>query len=540
MKRLKDIPIWLRLTAAIWLLLVVAWGGQIAWETHVNRQTAIEQARDFAGAVNEMTLAGLTGMMITGTIGQREVFLDQIKELSLISDLRVLRGEPVSRLFGPGKGEEAEPDADERAVLAGADPLLRVDESASGERSLRVVIPALASSNYLGKNCMLCHQVPENTVLGAVSMRVSLERVDAAVASFRNHSLLFALLVSLPLLAIVYLFIRHAVSRPLGEMAHGLAEIGQGEGDLTRRLPVRGRDEIGRTAWLFNRMLETIGALVRQVDTSASSVSDASRSLAEGASHLTEASRQQHLESQAAADAVEGLSSSIAHIASGAEEVRDGSRESLARAEQGEENLAQLLQEVDHIERAVRDMAEAMGAFVHSTEAISGMTREVREIAEQTNLLALNAAIEAARAGEQGRGFAVVAEEVRNLAEKSAHSAGGIDGITRDISQRSQAVSQAVDEGLQHLGAGREAAASVASVLTATRQAVGEVDRRLDRIVAATEAQQQAMASASASIENIAERARENNQAIEGSLDSARELEQLATRLQELVARFRA
>jgi methyl-accepting chemotaxis protein len=102
MRKLADTPIWLRLTGAIWLMLVIAWGSMIAWETRVNRQTAIAQAEDFAHSIHEMTMAGLTGMMITGTVGQREVFLDQIKQLSVIKDLVVIRGDAVSKQFGPG------------------------------------------------------------------------------------------------------------------------------------------------------------------------------------------------------------------------------------------------------------------------------------------------------------------------------------------------------------------------------------------------------------------------------------------------------
>jgi len=79
MRKLADTPISLRLTGAIWLMLLLAWGGMIVWETRVNRETAIGQAQDFARSIHEMTMAGLTGMMITGTVGQREVFLDQIK-----------------------------------------------------------------------------------------------------------------------------------------------------------------------------------------------------------------------------------------------------------------------------------------------------------------------------------------------------------------------------------------------------------------------------------------------------------------------------
>jgi methyl-accepting chemotaxis protein len=104
MRKLADTPISLRLTGAIWLMLLFAWGGMIVWETRVNRETAIDQAQDFARSIHEMTMAGLTGMMITGTVGQREVFLDQIKQLSVIKDLEVIRGEGVSRQYGRATG----------------------------------------------------------------------------------------------------------------------------------------------------------------------------------------------------------------------------------------------------------------------------------------------------------------------------------------------------------------------------------------------------------------------------------------------------
>jgi len=102
MLRFSDTPIWLRLTGVIWLMMIAAFGSMIVWETRVNRDTAIDQAKDFAATVNEMTMAGLTGMMITGTVAQRDVFLDQIKELSVVQDLEVIRGDAVSRVFGDG------------------------------------------------------------------------------------------------------------------------------------------------------------------------------------------------------------------------------------------------------------------------------------------------------------------------------------------------------------------------------------------------------------------------------------------------------
>ncbi len=539
MRRLADTPIWVRLTGAIWLMLVIAWGSMIVWETRVNRDTAIDQARDFASTVNEMTMAGLTGMMITGTVAQRDVFLDQIKELSSVRDLKVIRGDAVSKVYGPGTAAETALDEAEEGVMAGGPPILQVASDDRYGEHLRVVIPSAASKNYLGKDCTLCHQVDVGTTLGAVSMRISLDKVNAAVTDFRNKSILFALLVSLPLAAFIYLFIRRFVTRPLSNMTESLAEIAQGGGDLTRRLDAPGQDEIGRAAETFNRMMATIADLVRQVGASAEAVTGSARNLVTGASQLADGSHRQNNSSMEAARSVDELNAKIQHIAESTESVRARSRDSLARSQEGQHSLGELINEVAHVETAVQHMAESVGAFVDSTRAITSMTQEVREIAEQTNLLALNAAIEAARAGEHGRGFAVVADEVRKLAEKSARSAGEIDTITHEISQQSVSVQDSISRGLSHLESSRHAADVVSGVLIAANASVSDVGEGLDRIATATEDQRRASESVTSSIDEIADMAQDNNAAIEHTVGAAREMEQQASRLQESVSRFR-
>lgn len=539
MVRFSDTPIWLRLTGVIWLMMVIAFGSMIVWETRVNRDMAIEQAKDFAGTVNEMTMAGLTGMMITGTVAQRDVFLDQIKELSLVRDLKVIRGEAVSKVYGAGNAGESVMDEAERKVMEGGPAVLEVDSDARFGDHLRVVIPSPASKNYLGKDCTLCHQVPEGTPLGVVSMRISLDKVNAAVTEFRNQSILFAILVSLPLIGFVYLFIRRFVTRPLAHLTESLSEIAQGGGDLTRRLDAPGKDEIGRAAETFNRMLATVGGLVRQVGTSAEAVNTSAHNLVRGASKLAEGSHRQNDSSVQAAESVDQLNSRISHIADSTGAVRERSRESLVRSHEGQQSLGQLIGEVAQVETAVQHMAQSVNAFVESTRAITSMTQEVREIAEQTNLLALNAAIEAARAGEQGRGFAVVADEVRKLAEKSARSAGEIDTITQEISRQSASVQESIGRGLSHLESSRHAADVVSGVLSAANASVTDVGEGLDRIAQATDDQRRASESVTANIDAIAGMARENNAAIERTVEAAREMEELAARLQESVSRFK-
>jgi methyl-accepting chemotaxis protein len=538
MRRLADTPIWMRLTGAIWLMLLVAWGSMIVWETQVNRSVVTDQARDFARTVNEMTMAGLTGMMITGTVAQRDVFLDQIKELSLVHDLKVIRGEAVTKVYGPGNAASTPPDEIERRVLESGEPYMQMETDRQDEH-LRVVIPALASKNYLGKDCISCHMVEEGAALGAVSMRVSLQHVNEAVDRFRDESVLFAIIVSLPLVGFVYVFIRRFVIRPLARLTESLSELAQGGGDLTRRLEADGRDEIGCAADMFNRMLGTIAGLVRQVGTSASAVTGQARDLARNATRIAEGSRRQTDSSEQAAKVVEDLNDKISSIADNTGSVRARSHESLVRSQEGQNSLGQLISEMEQAQGAVKRMADSMEAFVTSTKVINGITRDVREIAEQTNLLALNAAIEAAHAGERGRGFAVVADEVRKLAEKSAHSAGRIDDITQEIGSRSKSVQETIKCGLAHIESSRGAASRALEVLSAANALVVEVGGGLDLIGATTDEQRSASAAVAGSIESIAGMARENDVDIERAVEAAREMEQLAARLQESVSHFK-
>lgn len=209
---MSNLKIWVRLTAAIWFVLVIAWTGMIFWQSRASRDTAIHQAGDFAQSIHEMTMAGLTGMMITGTIGQREVFLDQIKQLSVIKDLHVARSEAVVKSFGPDTKSTRALDALEQQVMKEAKAYAEVDTD-GGTPILRVITPTVASKNYLGKDCIACHQVPEGTVLGLVSMKVSLETVEREVASFRLKIALVAACVSLLLLFVIYRFTKYFVTR---------------------------------------------------------------------------------------------------------------------------------------------------------------------------------------------------------------------------------------------------------------------------------------------------------------------------------------
>ena len=96
-----NLRICVRLVIGISLILVIAVSGMVAWMTMKQRDSAIQQAQDFSMSVHQMIVSGLTGMMITKTITQRAVFLDQIRQSVGIRELQVIRADTVIKQYGP-------------------------------------------------------------------------------------------------------------------------------------------------------------------------------------------------------------------------------------------------------------------------------------------------------------------------------------------------------------------------------------------------------------------------------------------------------
>jgi methyl-accepting chemotaxis protein len=524
----------------IWLMLALAWAGMIWWASMEQRRIAIEQSKDFARSVHQMTMASLLFMKVTKTIKKRALYLDQVKQSSGVNELHIIRGPVVEKQFGDPLEGSPKPDETEQQVLRDGQEVFRLKQDADGREIMEVVIPAVNVRKYLGQNCMECHdEAPENAILGVVSMNISLQKPNQMVAMARMKLIGAAVVITIPLLLFIYLFITRSVCRPMQAMADGLRDISQGEGDLTRRLPVNGQDEIGRTATEFNHMMDKLLELIRTVSTSAGQVSGAALALNRETTAINADSAAQSEQSASAASAVEEMAVSISSVAASSDEVKVLSEQSLHATQKGMSHLKDLGDRLAQVEEAVGRITHTVHHFVSSTASISAMTQQVKEIAEQTNLLALNAAIEAARAGEYGRGFAVVADEVRKLAEKSGHSASEIDAITQQLGQESGNVKAAIDLGLEVLRQSKAAMESVARVIDEANQAVVEVAKGMNAINNATDEQQQTSALVARNVESIAELAEKNRHAIENVANAANNLTALAESLQQEMGKFR-
>ncbi len=258
------VKIWVRLVLSILMSVIVAGAGLIHWATLEQRKIAVAQAQDFANNVHQMTLAGLTAMMITGHAYERQVFLNQIKEMDQIESLKVIRADAVSRQFGKGLDGENASDPVEVAVLQSGKSAYSVITGSDGEERMRAVMAAVAKESYLGKNCLACHNVPVGTVLGAVTVEISLAKAAQTTRQFGLHAVLAGVAACIPLTLFIWMFISRIVSRPLALMTEGLNQIVDGDIDESVSLPIYRLDEVGVTTQAFNRVMQKAGELIRQ------------------------------------------------------------------------------------------------------------------------------------------------------------------------------------------------------------------------------------------------------------------------------------
>jgi len=329
-----------------------------------------------------------------------------------------------------------------------------------------------------------------------------------------------------------------AIKLSLNHLMRSMSALASGAGDLTQRLPVSSRDEIGQTSSAFNQFMERLQGIVGEVKSNAGAVADAAVALSSTMNQVATGSQQQSESASATAAAVEEMTVSVASVADSSEEVRQLSNDSMTHTQRGNESLAELVTEMGQMKTTVEGIASSVNTFVRHTQTITNMTQQVKDIAEQTNLLALNAAIEAARAGEQGRGFAVVADEVRKLAEKSSQSANEIDAVTQTLGQQSTVVESSIQQGLQLLQSSHAFMENVSLVLTEANEAVNRANQGVDDITASVNEQKSASNDIARNIETIAQMAEENSASIGGAFDSAHQLKELAANLQNLVGRF--
>jgi methyl-accepting chemotaxis protein len=470
-------PLWLRLTAVAFLALAVLIGGTIAWSSRHNRNAAIDQAVALSLSLHESTMAGLTAMMITETMHKAHLLLDQVKQMESVRELRVVPTDVALLGVESAKDEgkprnNLKPTAQESKVIASGVDLIETGRDEKGSYLL-VIRPTKNVKKYLGKNCLECHDADENAVLGVISMKISLNQVDAAAADFLWKNILVSGLSALLLLGLLGLGIRRFQQRVIGgepaEVAILVSKVAAG--DLSVRIDVKPGDTSSITA-AVETMVVKLAGIINDVTSNADALSNASGQVSATAQSLSQSSSQQAASVEQTTASVEQMTESISR---NTENARVTDKIAAGAARQAEEGG-----------RAVKDTAEAM-------KSIAGKIGIIDDIAYQTNLLALNAAIEAARAGEHGKGFAVVAAEVRKLAERSQVAAQEIGQLAGTSVKLAEQAGRLLDEMVPSIKKTSDLVQEIAAASKEQSAGVGQINGAMGQLNQAT--QQNASAS---------------------------------------------
>ncbi|MBI4290813.1 MAG: methyl-accepting chemotaxis protein, partial [Betaproteobacteria bacterium] len=477
-------------------------GSLMIYLTYAQRRDgSIAQAQDFAASTNQMTVAAITGMMITGVMKQRAAYLDLVKNTNSIRDLQVFRYGTTISQYGAGDNDEAKAPAEVRSAMAGGKPHFKTDEA---QGTLEAIYPMLNSRNYLGNDCTGCHEGKEGEVLGAVSMRVDLKKMQAELWKFTWSIALIGLGLSLPLLGSIYFLVRRLVNRPLGgEPAAATAVADRiAACDLSVEVALKGSDTNSLMA-AMGRMQHNLSGVIGQINQAASTITTASHEIAAGNTDLSQRTEEQASSLEETASSMEELTSTVKQNAENAKQANQLALGASAVAVKGGSVVSQVVETMSSINESSKKIVDIIGV-------IDG-------IAFQTNILALNAAVEAARAGEQGRGFAVVASEVRNLAQRSAAAAKEIKTLIGDSVDKVGAGTKLVDE------AGKTMEEVVASVKRVT-DIMGE-------ITAASQEQSAGIEQVNQAITQMDEVTQQNAALVEEAAAAAESMEEQARNL---------
>lgn len=313
----------------------------------------------------------------------------------------------------------------------------------------------------------------------------------------------------------------------------------ESSGDLTARVPLDSRDEVGQMAGAFNAMQTGYQRIVSTVAQAAARLDQGASRLASSMAEVQHGMLGQQSETDQAATAINEMSATVNHIAEHARDTRDQSQNADRLASEGHHVVARVEKSIASLSNGVQQTAETIGQLAADSQKINGVVSVIHSIAEQTNLLALNAAIEAARAGEMGRGFAVVADEVRNLAKRVQTSTdeitqmiAGLQGMTRDAVEFMQESSLKADDCVREA---REAGQALGEIT----EAVGQMRDSNTQIAVAAAQQSEVADEMSRSVTGIRDVTEHTVRQTSASAATSAELAELSRELGKAIGQFK-
>lgn len=348
-------------------------------------------------------------------------------------------------------------------------------------------------------------------------------------------------------------FVTKKITRRLEKVDTMIEDIAQGEGDLTKRLIIKSKDETGIIAKWLNLFMEKLQRIIKDIAGSSNHLDVTAKNLSEIAKDLIQEASDMSDRSDAVAAAAEEMSSNMAAVANSVENSSDNINQVTAATDEMSSTISEITQKTEETRTnssnavtRTKTASEKVDRLIVSARDIGKVVETINEISEQTNLLALNATIEAARAGEAGKGFAVVASEIKDLANQTAAATMEIKENIETIQSSTHDTVSEIEEITLAINNVNEMIDTVATSLEAQHLATQEISDNINLV--STEIQEVTInvnQSSSASNEVAKEIANVNH--ISGEIsshsskinDNASQLNQASDELKNAVGQFK-
>lgn len=362
--------------------------------------------------------------------------------------------------------------------------------------------------------------------------------VMAQANSLTWQAIIFTLIAVVVGSILLYILTKALLS-PLQDLYLSLKEINSGDGDLTKRLPVVSKDEVGLVSSEFNSFLAGLQKLIKQILASSSEVRHSTDATAKGAEQSARQLEMQLIELDQLAAAMQEMSATAEEVAGNSQGAAEQARAANAESDRGYRIVAASTQAINQLASEMDNTGHAVNNLTNLSANIENVLSVIDGIAEQTNLLALNAAIEAARAGESGRGFAVVADEVRTLASRTQEATLETGQMIEQLQTGVKQVEAAMLASRNSASSTAENATQANTALESIRDAIDTINEMNVQIATAAEEQSATTEEVNRNTTNIRDISQQLADVAQQQVDQCRAMVEQVASQRQLLKRFK-
>ncbi len=571
MFKLLSKSIGMKLTILLTLVLIVILSIITVMNVNYQNKTLFEGEKDTAKELSDTVMTAVRYPMMTGDQEVIQKQFDEFAKLQGIVEIELADGKgmikrstdrsEINKKFSDVKTLKEKQDNMDAALDKAKDfSDLEARMKGTGSKDVFTIIRPIPNE----KICASCHGANQK-VLGALRIVLDWTPIQNAMNSTRTRNVLFSLIGLILMGSLVFVFLRKMLSLPVGILIGGTIPLSAG--DLTQKIFIKSKDELGRLGDAFNKIVNSMHSIVSQVRNSADRVASSAEEMSSSAEEMNATTQEvsaaiqkvskgattQAERLQETFETLEKTAESIKQIVTDAQSANQAVSDTNIQAEASKTQAKETVSKIERLTVTVADTAKVIQALGQMSQQIGEITVTITSIADQTNLLALNAAIEAARAGEAGRGFAVVAEEVRKLAEGSAEAVRKIGGLIRSIQSETNRAVNAIDMSSKEVQEGMLEVAKIAEVLSEISKGAqssykltkGIADAgqkrilELERVVKSVNEVADIAKESASSVQEASSSTEEQTASMEEMSASAQELARLAMDLKEVVGKFK-